>query len=147
MNIKEKFGIEFKSKTRNSDIYYDFVINNKEYDFLYIIGLYHKIELKGLIYDLEKSIVLKKNYEESFETDTTEMHEILFHYPNITIQDLSSINRTKFTVSMIDLKLLSEEWLNFILSEEKRYRIEKSIYFRVRKFIKKIIDKYELKNG
>jgi len=117
MSKKEQYGLVFYKQNVDGlgireriNIKPDYEKNN----ILYYIARWGKSETKAFIYDLKKSLEMQSNYEEDFFTDSTEMLEVLFVYPNITIRDESDKNNYVFTIPMADMKELLEEWLAFI---------------------------------
>ncbi|GEM_PF-1300932 len=145
MTIKEKYGLEFHSKILHESNYYKISIN-EEYYFLQFIGYCDTIELKGLLDDINESLESKKSFDGIHLTNSTTLN-IICDYPNVKISDWASIDKTANVISMVDLKELIEEWLNFIKSEELKRKREKSIITQLRKkfqiFIKSILNKSE----
>ncbi len=145
MTIKEKYGLEFHSKILHESNHYN-ISFNKGYYFLQFIGYCDILELKGLLDDINESLESKNSFEGEHLTNSTTLN-IICDYPNIKISDWTSKDITLFIISMVDLKGLIEEWLEFVKSEEIKRKGEKSIIAQVRKkiqiFIKSILNKNE----
>lgn len=74
---------------------------------LIYIGRLDEEETKAFINDMNQSLNLGRNYDDGFLTDSVEHLTITYEYPNVKWDNI-------LTISMIDLRDLLIEWLDFI---------------------------------
>lgn len=108
MTKREFFGLNFyRIKTtlgRYKNICKREVVG--EFSSLQIIAQLERIEIEALLSEIEQAIV-GGYYEDYFNSDGTSADEIRIIPPNIIINQVC-------TVSLVDMKALLNEWLNFI---------------------------------
>lgn len=68
-----------------------------------------KHEAEAFIHDMERCLRSQGNVDEGFFSDSVAYLDISYQYPNVVIDDA-------YTIPMIDMKELLEEWLEFMSS-------------------------------
>jgi hypothetical protein len=115
MTKREEYGLTFYKVNKvglTFNICQQTVPNWSENNILTFLSHIDAHETKSFIDDLEKCINYNTNVDEGFFSDGVENMTIIYSYPNVVLEGI-------LTIPMYDLKLLLEEWLDFMQSKFK----------------------------
>jgi hypothetical protein len=111
MNKKEQYSLIFFKRIRpDGKLRADLRVENTDNStILNLLGYLDENATVGFIDDLESCIYSKRNVDEGFQFDHFGDTDVLYKYPNVTFGTL-------YSIPMIDLKEILEEWLVFLKS-------------------------------
>lgn len=133
MTKREQYGLCFyKMNWPDGTIHPQLKVEKQDNSLmLNLINYLDENETVGFLFDLERCIDSKRNVDEGFQSDYFCDIDVLYQYPDVNFSNL-------YSIPMVDLKEILEEWLVFIrpITDPKSQFSLKQIIAFIRNLIK-----------